>query len=192
MSPDHVSKVLKMDVSPVPEYTSVFLIKLKGKYLDFDKGKDFAFFERLDKDTSSREKYERARKEAEHRVFAGSKRFAFFNQLTDKSHLENKILEGVSDVFLNFYKNSLYSISISYKTKDISWKDSQDFALSVSEILNLPKEYWIRPTLMLCPGFSLNAYANSNYSSLYLIDTQKKKELLDEAKRVFIEQEALP
>lgn len=191
MTPDQVGKVLKMDIRLKPEYTTVFMTKVRGAWTDFNKGKNgLTFFEQLSKDKIARAKYDRERRAAEHEVDAGEKLFSYFYSHVNKDgNSKNELLDGVEYFFLRFYRESLYSISINYKTDDLTWKDSKDFALAVSATLDLPEAYWVQPGYMSCPGFSLHAYGNGDYSSLDLRDTRKSAELTSEAQRLFIQAE---
>jgi|GEM_PF-5560914 len=187
MAPTEVAKALNMEIPLKSEHTTVFMTKVRGQWIDFDKGKNgVTFFERLNKDKSARAIYDRDRRAAEHQVDAGVKAFSYTRL---EGSPKNDRLDGVWDLRLKFYRGALDYINVSYKTPGMEWKDSEDFALTVSSTLNLPIDYWIRPTFMSCPGFILHAYGNGEYSNLTLQDEQKRVQLINEAQRLFVQAE---
>ncbi len=69
----------------------------------------------------------------------------FINGIYSRFYTDNTAnipkLSGVSSLNLQFFKNSLFYISVTYGTPDYTWKNAKEFLRDNEEKMNLPKGF---------------------------------------------------
>jgi LysM repeat protein len=105
-------------------------------------------------------------------------------------NLRSPQLEGIVAIYMQFYKNSLYYISVMYDSKEIKWVNHREFLLNISKKLTLPKSSWRitdNVAVLSCTDFSLTSLFGEKITTLMLFDLVTQNAVDTDAKKRFIE-----
>ncbi len=103
-------------------------------------------------------------------------------------------LSGIGLLTLQFFKNSLSYISITYDTPDYTWKNAKEFLRDNEEKMNLPKGLWSNRPMeipevseIICTGFTARLTVAPESVTIDVEDKRFNKLMQLEAKRLYIE-----
>jgi hypothetical protein len=124
-----------------------------------------------------KEELEKASERARRSVDAGESQFQYAVKADDRQDPKAP-LHRVERIFLSFFNNHAYSISISYDIRDISYANSKEFALAMSGKLNLPPNGWdfthSYDPVMECRDFTVRARSSLGIvGTISLLDTKQ-------------------
>ena len=86
--------------------------------------------------------------------------------------------EGVDQMTIGLAANKVTSIMIDYKLDDPKWKSPEEFAITLSEKLNLPRNwtYTDNAAELICRSWHLTADSKNNRITLQSVVIGKKKD----------------
>ncbi len=96
---------------------------------------------------------------------------------------------------LQFFKKSLFYISVTYDTPDYTWKNAKEFLRDNEEKMNLPKGLWSNQPMLevpevlelICSGFAARLTVAPESVTIDVEDKKSNKLMQLEAKRLYIE-----
>lgn len=94
-------------------------------------------------------------------------------------------LEGVDDLSLIYFDDSLVEIAIQYK-RDTRWASNLHFVAAIAQQLNLPREGWKErdPSILLCDGFLVEIGSANIMPRLRISDTRFAQVVLTRKKEI--------
>jgi len=177
MSADDIGKILETKIRTVIVDTEVHLKKVNDEYVEIPYGA-------VDYDKNT------------HKIAIGETFFSLPETVNFKPvGINLPKLEGVESIFLRFYKDSLFYISIKYETIDYKWKDAKEFLEFSEEKMGLPKGLWSgqnslangKLTFLSCSGFTAHVSILADSAIITIADSSTQRLIEDESKRLVIQ-----
>lgn len=189
MTPERISQIWNVEIKPRALKTTISLVSNGGKYVLF---RDWVKTRNLTKDEQqqARKNLEKAGNLTNHSVEAGESGFQLLVDPNVKQDPKSPLYR-VDEVMMRFSDNQVVSISIAYNIKDLGWSNSRDFALSMSEKMNLPTDVWdftdASEPKMQCRDFYLDAFAMDTLGNITLRDTKRENEKQTSAANAWVQ-----